>query len=58
MKVTLFKDKETRNTIRFKENQLDDVEPVVGIIYIPKRTLQDIGYKDGDAIVVQVEVAI
>lgn len=54
MKVKFEKEKETKRTIRFKEI---GENPIIGMIYIPKQTLQDIGYKDGDTIVVDLTVA-
>lgn len=58
MKVKFEKEKETKRTIRFKEI-LPGTEdaPMIGMIYIPKQTLQDIGYKDGDTVVVDLTVA-
>jgi len=37
IKIIMYKDKETKNTIRYKENTEDDVEPIIGTIYINKR---------------------
>ena len=53
MKVTFTAEKETKNTVRFKE--VSDT-PVIGLVYIPKKTLQEIGYKDGDCIVMEITV--
>jgi hypothetical protein len=47
--VVLLADRVTKNTIRFQEVLADpafDV-PHVGTVYIPKRTLQTLGWKDG-----------
>lgn len=41
-------EKETKNTIRFKEVTKDFLDtPKVGTVYIPKSTLKDIGYQPG-----------
>lgn len=57
MKVEFMKEKETKNTIRFKEVVAGDLPPVIGTIYIPKQTLQDLEYRDGDAVVVELTIA-
>lgn len=54
MKVYFEKEKETKRTIRFKE--IGEDTPLIGLIYIPKLTLQDIGYKDGDTLVIDLTV--
>lgn len=54
MKVYFEKEKETKRTIRFKEIEGD--VPVIGLIYIPKQTLQDIGYEDGSTLVIDLTV--
>lgn len=41
-------EKETKNTIRFKEVVADMLDtPKVGTIYVPKTTLKEINYKPG-----------
>lgn len=41
-------EKETKNTIRFKEVVADMLDtPKVGVIYVPKATLKEIGYSQG-----------
>lgn len=41
-------EKETKNTIRFKEVVADLLDtPKVGTIYVPKATLKEIGYTQG-----------
>lgn len=54
MTVYFTKEKETKNTIRFKENA---EEPVIGTLYVPKQTLAEIKYKDGDTLIVELKVA-
>ena len=52
---TIFKmEKATKNTIRFEEvleNELD--APKVGSIYIPKSTLGELGWKEGNEITIE-----
>lgn len=44
-------EKETKNTIRFKEVVADLLDtPKVGTIYVPKATLKEIGYTQGAAL--------
>lgn len=41
-------EKETKNTIRFKEVVADMLDtPKVGTIYVPKTTLKEVGYAQG-----------
>ncbi len=53
-KVIMNFDKETKGTIRFKEVVAKDSNPVIGVCYIPKATLNIMGYEDGDSIVFDV----
>lgn len=57
MKVIFEMEKDTKNTIRFKE-VVDSLlgTPKVGTLYIPKATLQDIGYDIGKQLVVEISV--
>lgn len=55
MTVTFKMEKATKNTIRFEEvlaNTLD--APKIGTLYIPKSTLAELGWKEGDTIEVEV----
>lgn len=57
MKVVFEMEKDTKNTIRFKEavgGPLDT--PKIGTLYVPKATLQDIGYDIGNKLVVEISV--
>lgn len=46
--VSFEMEKETKNTIRFKEVVADMLDtPKVGTIYVPKATLKAIGYTQG-----------
>lgn len=53
MKVKFIKVKDTKNTIRFQE---DSENPAIGTLYIPKKTLMEIKYKDGDTVTVELKV--
>ena len=56
MRVSFEFEKETKNTIRFKE-VLDrplDV-PNIGTLYVPKQTLKQIGYKEGSKLIVELK---
>lgn len=56
MTVTFKMEKATKNTIRFEEvlaNELD--APKIGTLYIPKSTLAELGWKEGDTIEVEVD---
>lgn len=55
MKITLTMEKATKNTIRFEEvlaNELD--APKIGSIYVPKATLGEIGWKEGDTLTIEI----
>lgn len=57
MKVIFEMEKDTKNTIRFKEVVSGPLDtPKVGTLYIPKGTLQDIGYDIGKQLVVEINV--
>lgn len=57
MKVTFEFEKDTKNTIRFKEvlNGPLDVANI-GTLYVPKMTLKVIGYKEGQKLEVTLDV--
>lgn len=53
LNVTFEMEKDTKNTIRFKEvvpGPLDT--PKVGTIYVPKATLKEVGYEVGKQLVI------
>lgn len=53
MTITLRMEKATKNTIRFEEVLASELDaPKIGTIYIPKSTLGEIGWKEGDTITV------
>jgi hypothetical protein len=54
MKAIFKMEKATKNTIRFEEvleNELD--APKIGSIYIPKSTLGELGWKEGDMLTIE-----
>ena len=56
MKVAFEVEKDTKNTIRFKEvvgGPLDT--PKVGTIYVPKATLKEIGYEVGKQLTIDLK---
>lgn len=57
MKVTFEFEKDTKNTIRFKEvleGPLDVAN--IGTLYVPKMTLKAIGYQEGQKLEVTLDV--
>lgn len=55
MKAIFKMEKATKNTIRFEEvleNELD--APKIGSIYIPKSTLGELGWKEGNALIIEI----
>lgn len=57
MKVTFEFEKDTKNTIRFKEvlNGPLDVANI-GTLYVPKMTLKAIGYQEGQKLEVTLDI--
>lgn len=56
MKITLTMEKATKNTIRFTEvleNELD--APKIGSIYVPKSTLGELGWKEGQTLTLTID---
>ena len=54
MKVLFEMEKATKNTIRFAEvleNELD--APKIGSIYVPKSTLGELGWKEGNKLTIE-----
>lgn len=57
MKIEFTFEKATKNTIRFAEVLESELAaPKVGSIYIPKSTLGELQWKEGDSLVLEVEV--
>lgn len=49
MKVTFEFEKDTKNTIRFKEANVGPLDaPKIGTLYVPKASLKEIGYESGN----------
>lgn len=49
LEITLKFEKATKNTIRFEEVLASELDaPKVGSIYIPKSTLGELGWKEGE----------
>ena len=58
MKVEFKMEKATKNTIRFTEILESDLAaPKVGSIYIPKSTLGELKWKEGNVITINLEVS-
>lgn len=56
MKATFKMEKATKNTIRFEEILESELAaPKVGTIYVPKSTLAEIGWKEGDELTISIE---
>lgn len=57
MRVVFTMEKATKNTIRFEEVLESELAaPKVGSIYVPKSTLGELGWKEGNNLVLTVEV--
>lgn len=54
--VLLTEDKTTKRTIRFAEDVNEDEDKILGQIYVPKKTLNEIGYTEGDQLEVTLSV--
>ena len=51
--VTFEFEKATKNTIRFKESDVGPLDVArIGTLYVPKATLKELGYNEGDKLVV------
>lgn len=54
LKVMFEMEKDTKNTIRFKEVVAGPLDtPKVGTIYVPKSSLKEIGYEVGKQLVLE-----
>lgn len=55
MKVTFEMEKATKNTIRFAEVLESELAaPAIGSVYVPKSTLGQIGWKEGNKLVMEI----
>ena len=58
MKAIFEFEKDTKNTIRFKETGIGPLDtPKIGTLYVPKHTLKEIGYTEGAKLELTVTVA-
>jgi hypothetical protein len=56
LKVNFEFEKETKNTIRFKEVLEGPLDaPSIGTLYVPKQTLKQIGYKEDSKLIVELK---
>lgn len=56
IQVTFSMEKATKNTIRFAENLPSELAaPKVGTIYVPKSTLGEIGWKEGQSLTMELK---
>ena len=57
MKVAFEMEKTTKNTIRFAEIMDSELDaPKIGPVYIPKSTLKELGWEEGNVLVIEVKV--
>lgn len=57
MRVVFTMEKATKNTIRFEEVMESELAaPKVGSVYVPKATLGEIGWKEGDVLTIDISV--
>jgi hypothetical protein len=57
MEVTMKMEKATKNTIKFEEVlESDFAAPKIGSIYIPKSTLGELGWKEGNTLTINIDV--
>ena len=57
MRVAFTMEKATKNTIRFEEVLESELAaPKVGSVYVPKATLGEIGWKEGDVLTIDISV--
>jgi hypothetical protein len=56
--VTLEPERETKNTVRFREAVEDGEQAIIGILYVPKPTLKEMGTDGSKSIVVTLDVEL
>lgn len=55
--ITLVPEKVTKNTVRFTEQlESEFTAPTIGTIYVPKATLGQLGYANGDNLVLTLAI--
>lgn len=56
MKITFEMEKATKNTIRFAEVLKSELDaPKIGTVYIPKSTLGELGWAEGETITIEID---
>lgn len=55
IRVIMGKEKETANTVRFKEPTKPGVPPKIGTLYVPKTTLEKLGNPEAIVVVLELE---
>lgn len=57
MRINMVMEKATKNTIRFEEVLESELAaPKIGNIYIPKSTLGELGWKEGDTLTIDINI--
>lgn len=57
MTITMKMEKATKNTIRFEEVLESELQaPKLGSIYVPKSTLGELGWKEGEALTINIDL--
>ena len=57
MKVSFTMEKATKNTIRFTEVLASELDaPKIGTLYIPKSTLSELKWADGDKVSIELSL--
>ena len=54
IELEMYPEKTTKNTVRFKEYYEDD--ECIGLVYVKKDVLKELGWVDGEEITVTIEV--
>lgn len=57
MRINMVMEKATKNTIRFEEVLESELAaPKIGNIYVPKSTLGELGWKEGDTLTIDISI--
>lgn len=57
MRINMVMEKATKNTIRFEEVLESELAaPKIGNIYVPKSTLGELGWKEGDTLTIEIGI--
>jgi hypothetical protein len=55
MQITMTMEKATKNTIKFTEVLESELSaPKIGTLYVPKSTLGELGWKEGEKLIVDI----